>query len=102
MAVADHFPGVIKCVLDEDGSEISAETMDEIIQCGESIGTVMILQQNEIWYQGLYRLRYWLKGFGSSNRTPVYHWSGVSVTRNFIPMRPGVIYYNVSCFSQCV
>jgi len=37
------------CVLEEDGSMVSDEVLDDIIESRENIGTLMILQNTEAW-----------------------------------------------------
>lgn len=39
-------------VMEEDGSLVGDEDMADIIESGEKIGTVMILQNNEVWRMG--------------------------------------------------
>ena len=51
--------------MEEDGFLIADEDMADIIQAGDKIGTVMILQNNEEWNDSIGNLQWLGKHFDS-------------------------------------
>ena len=51
--------------MEEDGFLIADKDMADIIQAGDKIGTVMILQNNEVWNDSMGNLQLFWKHFVS-------------------------------------